>query len=114
MTCGGEDVFHLLGPVLAIFVIIGTVPIAIVGLALKHFIENDLRSLWVVAIGLIAWSAVMIFAEHAAEIEAGRTNGGVEWITDQIVQVIGLHAIGAGHIVWMHEDEGAKILGGRP
>ena len=24
------------------------------------------------------------------------------------------HAIGAGHIVWMHEDEGAKILGGRP
>ena len=51
---------------LAIFVIIGTIPIAIVGLALKHFIENDLRSLWVVAVGLIAWSAVMVFAEHAA------------------------------------------------
>jgi undecaprenyl-diphosphatase len=51
---------------LAIFVIIGTIPIAIVGLALKHFIENDLRSLWVIAIALIGWSAVMIFAEHAA------------------------------------------------
>jgi undecaprenyl-diphosphatase len=51
---------------LALFVIIGTIPIAIVGLALKHVIENDLRSLWIVAVGLIAWSAVMVFAEHAA------------------------------------------------
>ena len=51
---------------LALFVIIGTIPIAVVGLALKHFIENDLRSLWVVAIALIGWSAVMVFAEHAA------------------------------------------------
>jgi len=51
---------------LAMFVIIGTIPISIVGLVFKHFIENDLRSLWAVAIGLIGWSAVMVFAEHAA------------------------------------------------
>jgi undecaprenyl-diphosphatase len=51
---------------LSIFVIIGSIPIAIVGLALKNVIENDLRSLWVVAAGLILWSGVMIFAEHAA------------------------------------------------
>jgi undecaprenyl-diphosphatase len=51
---------------LAWFVIIGSIPIAIVGLAAKSIIENQLRSLWVVAIALIAWSAVMIFAEHAA------------------------------------------------
>ena len=31
---------------LSIFVIIGSIPIAIVGLALKNVIENDLRSLW--------------------------------------------------------------------
>ena len=46
--------------------IIGSIPIAVVGLAAKNFIENQLRSLWVVAVALIAWSVVMIFAEHAA------------------------------------------------
>ena len=51
---------------LAIFVIIGSIPIAVVGLAAKHVIENQLRSLWVVAAALILWSFVMIFAEHAA------------------------------------------------
>jgi undecaprenyl-diphosphatase len=51
---------------LAWFVIVGSIPIAIVGLAAKSIIENQLRSLWVVAIALVAWSAVMVFAEHAA------------------------------------------------
>ena len=51
---------------LAWFVIVGSIPIAIVGLAAKSVIENQLRSLWVVAIALIAWSGVMVFAEHAA------------------------------------------------
>jgi len=51
---------------LSIFVIVGTIPIVIVGLALKHYIETDVRSLWVVALGLIVWSGVMVFAEHAA------------------------------------------------
>jgi undecaprenyl-diphosphatase len=51
---------------LAWFVIVGSIPIAVVGLAAKSIIENQLRSLWVVAFGLIAWSAVMVFAEHAA------------------------------------------------
>jgi len=50
---------------MALFVIIGSIPIAVVGLALKRFIETDLRSLWVTAIALIGWSAVMVFAEHA-------------------------------------------------
>jgi undecaprenyl-diphosphatase len=51
---------------LSLFVIVGSIPIAIVGLAAKSFIEGPLRNLWVVAIALIAWSAVMVFAEHAA------------------------------------------------
>ena len=48
------------------YVIIGTIPVGIVGLLLRHVIKNDLRSLWVVAIALIAWSAVMWAAEHVA------------------------------------------------
>jgi undecaprenyl-diphosphatase len=47
-------------------VVVGSIPIAIVGLGLKSVIENDLRSLWIVAFGLIAWSGVMVFAERAA------------------------------------------------
>jgi len=48
------------------YVIIGTIPVGIVGLLLRDVIKNDLRSLWVVAIALIAWSAVMWAAERVA------------------------------------------------
>ena len=48
------------------FVIVGTIPIAIVGLAAKSLIEGPLRNLAVVAVALIAWSAVMVYAERKA------------------------------------------------
>jgi undecaprenyl-diphosphatase len=51
---------------LSLCVIIGTVPIAVVGLALKSVIEGSLRNLWVVAAALILWSAVMVVAERVA------------------------------------------------
>jgi undecaprenyl-diphosphatase len=49
------------------YVIVGTVPVGIVGLLLRDFIKNDLRSLWVVAIALVSWSAVMWAAERSAQ-----------------------------------------------
>ena len=51
------------------YVIVGTIPVGIVGLLLKSVIKNDLRSLWVVAIALIAWSGVMWAAERVATQE---------------------------------------------
>jgi undecaprenyl-diphosphatase len=48
----------------ALVVIVGTIPIAVVGLALRHVVSGPLRSLWVVAAALIGWSAVMILAER--------------------------------------------------
>jgi undecaprenyl-diphosphatase len=51
------------------YVILGTIPVGIVGLLFKDVIKNDLRSLWVVAIALIAWSAVMWIAERSARQE---------------------------------------------
>jgi len=48
------------------FVIWGSLPIAIVGFLARDLISGSLRSLWVVAIALIAWSAVMVFAESRA------------------------------------------------
>ena len=64
------------------YVIAGSVPIGIVGFALRDVIKNDLRSLWVVAVALIAWSAVMVFAERR-----GRQNRGERdlSLTDAIV-----------------------------
>ncbi|MEU4238354.1 undecaprenyl-diphosphate phosphatase [Actinoplanes sp. NPDC026619] len=47
-------------------VIIGTIPIGIVGLTFQDQIETTLRSLWFVAAALILWSGVMAFADHAA------------------------------------------------
>ncbi|MEP6815951.1 MAG: undecaprenyl-diphosphate phosphatase [Marmoricola sp.] len=46
------------------YVILGSIPIGIVGLAAKDFIKSDLRSLWIVAVALILWSAVMLYAER--------------------------------------------------
>ena len=45
-------------------IIIGSVPIAVVGLLFKDEIETVLRSLWFVAIGLIVWSGVMWLADR--------------------------------------------------
>jgi undecaprenyl-diphosphatase len=53
------------------YVIVGTVPVGIAGLLLKDVITGDLRSLWVVAIGLIAWSVVMWLAERVGSQSRG-------------------------------------------
>lgn len=47
------------------YVIAGSIPIGIVGLAAKGVIEGPLRSLWWVGAALVAWSAVMVYAERA-------------------------------------------------
>jgi len=51
---------------LACAVVVGSIPVAVVGFALKDVISGPLRSLWVVAFALILWSGVMFFAERAA------------------------------------------------
>ena len=48
------------------FVILGSLPIGVVGLLAEPLITGGLRSLWVVAAGLILWSAVMLYAERRA------------------------------------------------
>jgi undecaprenyl-diphosphatase len=48
------------------YVIAGSSPIVVAAIALQSLIEGPLRSLWVVAAGLIVWSAVMYLAERRA------------------------------------------------
>jgi undecaprenyl-diphosphatase len=59
---------------LAWFVIGGSIPLGVVGLLAKDLITGPLRSLWVVAVALIAWSAVMWFAEVRATQRKGEHN----------------------------------------
>jgi undecaprenyl-diphosphatase len=44
-------------------ILIGTLPIIVAGLALKHAIEGQLRSLWVVAGALIVFALILALAE---------------------------------------------------
>ncbi len=46
------------------YVIIGSLPIAVVGLLLKDTIETVLRGLWFVAAGLMIWSVVLFLADR--------------------------------------------------
>ncbi len=46
-------------------VILGSIPVAVVGLVFKDLIQGPLRSLWVVAGALLIWSVVMWFADRA-------------------------------------------------
>jgi undecaprenyl-diphosphatase len=48
------------------YVVAGSLPIGVVGLAGKSAVEGPLRNLWVVALALIGWSAAMIYAERVA------------------------------------------------
>ncbi len=56
---------------MAWLVIIGSLPIAIVGFALRHFVSDQLRSLWIVAFAMIIWGGVMLLAEAVAKQDRG-------------------------------------------
>jgi undecaprenyl-diphosphatase len=46
------------------YVIIGSIPIAVLGLLFKDAIRSSVRNLWIVAIALIVFSAVIALAEY--------------------------------------------------
>ena len=54
-------------------VILGSIPIGIVGFAGKGLIAGPLRNLWVVVAGLVLWSVVMLLAERYARQDRGES-----------------------------------------
>ncbi len=56
---------------LAWYVIVGSIPVAVVGFVGRDVVKGPLRSLWVVAAALVAWSAVMWVAERRATQRRG-------------------------------------------
>jgi undecaprenyl-diphosphatase len=67
-------------------VILGSIPIGIIGLAFQDTVEHTLRSLWFVAGALIIWSGAMAFADHAAT--QIRHEDDVSWKDTLIVGVV--------------------------
>lgn len=67
-------------------VILGSLPIAIVGLTFRDEIETTLRSLWFVGAALILWSGVMWFADTRATQE--RHEDDVTWRDTLIIGLV--------------------------
>jgi undecaprenyl-diphosphatase len=73
------------------YVIVATIPVGVVGILAKDLITGDLRSLWVVAVALIAWSAAMYAAERVARQDRPeRDLGLVDAITIGLAQALAL------------------------
>jgi undecaprenyl-diphosphatase len=67
-------------------VILGSLPIGVVGLAFKDEIETTLRSLWFVGGALILWSGVMWFADTRATQQ--RHESDVTWRDTLIIGLV--------------------------
>jgi undecaprenyl-diphosphatase len=66
-------------------VVLGSIPIGIVGLLFQDQIETTLRSLWFVAVALIGWSLPMLYADRTATQKRGESE-----ITWRDTLIIGL------------------------
>lgn len=76
---------------LAWAVVVGSIPVGLVGFAAKDLISGPLRSLWVVAGALVLWSAVIWVAEQRHDLLAARgEQRGEEQVTLKDGLVIGL------------------------
>ncbi|MFT4297289.1 MAG: undecaprenyl-diphosphate phosphatase [Micropruina sp.] len=68
-------------------VIVGSIPIAVVGLLGKDLIEGPLRSLWVVVAGLLGWSAVMWLADRRTAVP-GRGEASINLLDAVVVGLV--------------------------
>ncbi|WP_454560996.1 undecaprenyl-diphosphate phosphatase [Mycobacterium haemophilum] len=67
------------------YVIIGTIPICVLGLVFKDEIRSGVRTLWVVATALVAFSGVIALAEYV-----GRQNRHIEQLNWRDALVVGV------------------------
>lgn len=66
------------------YVIIGTIPICVLGLLFKEVIRSEVRNLWVVATAMVVFSAVIALAEYV-----GRRNRDIEHLNWRDALVVG-------------------------
>lgn len=80
-----RDLRHSSDSVLAWSIIPGTLPVAVLGLLFKDQIDNEVRSLAVVAIALIALALALLLAERL-----GKQVKGLQQLSFWHIQIIGL------------------------
>ncbi|MHA7650905.1 undecaprenyl-diphosphate phosphatase [Mycobacterium sp. ML4] len=67
------------------YVIIGTIPICVLGLLFKDVIRSGVRNLWVVATAMVVFSAVIALAEYV-----GRRNRDIEQLNWRDAVIVGV------------------------
>jgi undecaprenyl-diphosphatase len=67
------------------FIIVGSVPIVLLGIAFKDVIESDLRNLWVIGTALVVFGVVLGIAERV-----GRKNQSIERLNLRDAVLLGL------------------------
>jgi undecaprenyl-diphosphatase len=73
------------------YVIIGSIPLGVVGFLARDLVTGPLRSLWVVAGGLLVWSGVMWLAEaRATQTKQERDLSLVDVLVVGVVQCVSL------------------------
>jgi undecaprenyl-diphosphatase len=87
------------------YVVAGSMPVAVVGFLGKDIVKGPLRSLWVVALALILWSAVMYVAEGRSRQKYNEDD-----LTLKQVLIIGLFQCAA--LIPGVSRSGATISGG--
>lgn len=85
VALGQKQPFATLDARLGWYVIVGTIPVVVLGLALKKLIENEFRSLYVIAFAAIGLALLLALAERLAK--HGRT---LESVTMKDAVVVGL------------------------
>ncbi|HVT05620.1 MAG TPA: undecaprenyl-diphosphate phosphatase [Thermoanaerobaculia bacterium] len=73
---------------LAWYIGIGTIPVVVLGLAFKHFIETEARSLWIISFTLIFVAVLLMLAESYAARNEGREIADVN-LTDAVAMGLG-------------------------
>ena len=100
-----RDLRHSQDSLLAWAIIPGTLPIAVLGLSFRDFIETEARSLTIVACALIALALMLLLAE-----KIGRRERGMSDLSFWQIQVIGLCQALA--LIPGSSRSGSTIMGG--
>lgn len=66
-------------------IILGSIPVAVVGLAFRHWIEGPLRSMWVIAIALLVWSFAMWAADRMSARRPDPKDMGKVTVRDSLI-----------------------------
>jgi undecaprenyl-diphosphatase len=90
---------------MAWYILLGSVPILLVGFAGRHIISGPLRNLWVVVAALVVWSIFMVWAERVSRRDRGQAD-----ITLKDALIVGLYQCIA--LIPGVSRSGATISGG--